>query len=82
MLLMKQAMVTGYPKYPQEALLKVSSRSNMGKLVKTTPSKSLPGVLEDMEVPDGTGVGAGGSSIPRGTFPESLMMIQALDLSF
>ena len=43
-------------------------------------SKSLPGVLEDMEVPDGAGVGVGGSSIPIGTFPEDLMMIQAPDL--
>ena len=35
-----------------------------------------------MEVPDGAGVGVGGSSIPIGTFHQSLMMIQALDLSF
>ena len=41
---------------------------------------SLPGVLEDIEVPDGAGVGVGGSSIPIGTFPEDLMMIQAPDL--
>ena len=43
-------------------------------------SKSLPGVLEDMEGPDGAGVGVGGSSIPIGTFPQSLMTIQARDL--
>ena len=35
-------------------------------------SKSLPGVLEDYEVPDGTGVGVGGSSIPIETFPGGL----------
>ena len=37
MFLMKQEMVSGYPKYPKEALLKVTSRSNTGNLVKTTP---------------------------------------------
>ena len=30
-------MVSGYLKYPREALLKVSSRSNIRKLVKTSP---------------------------------------------
>ena len=35
-----------------------------------------------MEGPDGAGVGVRGSSIPIGTFPQSLMMIQALDLCF
>ena len=37
MFLMKLDMVLGYPKYPKEALLKVSSRSNIRKLVKTPP---------------------------------------------
>ena len=45
-------------------------------------SKSLPGVLEDLEGPDGAGDGVGGSSIPIGTFPQSLMMIWALELWF
>ena len=45
-------------------------------------SKSLPGVLEDMEVPDGPGDGLGGPSIPKGTYPEDLMMIKALELWF
>ena len=34
---MELDLVSGYPKYPKEALLKVSSRSNTGNLVKTTP---------------------------------------------
>ena len=37
MFLMELEMVSGYSKYPREALLKVSSRSNIRKLVKTTP---------------------------------------------
>ena len=37
MFLMKLEMVSGYPKYPKETLPKVSSRSNIRKLVKTTP---------------------------------------------
>ena len=37
-------------------------------------SKSPPGVLEDLEVPDRAGDGVGGSSIPIGTFPQSLML--------
>ena len=37
MFLMKLKMVSGYPKYPKEALLKVLSRSNIRKLVTTTP---------------------------------------------
>ena len=38
MLLMKLEKLSGYPKYPKEALLKVSSRSNKRKFVKTIPT--------------------------------------------
>ena len=41
---------------------------------------SFSGVLEDIDVPDGSGVDVGGSSISKGTFPEGLMMIKALYL--
>ena len=37
MFFLELEMVSGYSKYPREALLKVSSRSNIRKLVKTTP---------------------------------------------
>ena len=37
MFLMELELVSRYPKDPKEALLKVSLRSNIGKLVKTTP---------------------------------------------
>ena len=45
-------------------------------------ARSPPVILEDLKVPDGTGVGVGGSSKPIETFPESLTMIWALDLWF
>ena len=66
MFLMKLEMVSEYSKYPREALLKVSSRSNNRKLVKTTPIISL--FLESWRTwsiltPDVAGVGVGGSSI-------------------
>ena len=39
--------------HPSEASVKVLSRSNIRNLVKTSLSfKFLPGVMEDMEVPD------------------------------
>ena len=54
MFLMELEMMSGYSKYPREASLKVSSRSIIRKLAKTPhKSKSLSGVFEDMEVPDG-----------------------------
>ena len=37
MFLMELEMVSDYPKYPREAILKVSPRSNIRKLVKTPP---------------------------------------------
>ena len=75
MSLIELEMVSGYSKYPRDALLKVSSRSNIRKPRLHLSSKSLPGVLEDLEGPDGAGDGVGGSSIPIGSFTQSLMMI-------
>ena len=37
MVLMGLEMITEYSKYPRDALMKLSSRSNIGKLVKTIP---------------------------------------------
>ena len=60
MFLMEMVIVSGYSYYPSLAFLKVSS--NQDPTSKTSPSlhlssKSLPGVLEDMDVLDGAGDG-------------------------
>ena len=41
--------------------------------------KSLPGVLEDMEVPDKVGNGVRGLGQPIGSFPESFIKIVFLE---
>ena len=65
MFLMEQEMVSKNSRYPREVLLKVSSRSNSRKLVKTLlPSKSLSGVLEERDVLDGAGDGVKELNIP------------------
>ena len=52
MFLMKLLMVSGNSKYPREGLLKVSWISNLSLPRIHLSSKSLPGVLEDMNVND------------------------------
>ena len=54
---MKLEVVLDDREHPLEASVKFSSRFNIRKPVKIPPVlKSLHGVLEDMEVPDGPGV--------------------------
>ena len=60
MFLMELEMLSWSSKYPREASLKVSSKYIIRKLAKIQiSSKSLPGVLGDLEVPDDDGVGLG-----------------------
>ena len=69
MVLIGLEMMSGYPKYPRDALMKLSSRSNIGKLVKTIPSsKFFPGVLEDRDVLDRAEDGVRVLRIPFGRF--------------
>ena len=73
MLLMKLEMVSRYSIYPREALLKVSSRSNIRKTSRLhISSKSLPGVLQERDVLDGAGDGVKELNISQGSFTESL----------
>ena len=56
--LMNLELVSDDRDHPSEASVKVSSRSNIRDPVKTPfIIQSLPGVLEDMEVPDEPGGG-------------------------
>ena len=73
MFLMELEMVSEYSKYPREASLKVSSRSNIRKLVK---SKSLPGVLGESNVLEGARDGVRALKISQGSFTESFIKIQ------
>ena len=61
---------------PWEALLKVSSRTNKRKIVKTLPIlKYSPGVLEDGDVLDRVGDGVRVLKISLGSFTESFIKI-------
>ena len=74
--LMELEMVSGYSKYPREALLQVSSRSNIRKLVKThLSSKSFLGVLENRNVLGGAGDGVTVLKISQGSFTISFIKI-------
>ena len=70
-------MVLGYSKYPWEAFLTVSSRSNIRKFVKTPPILQVSsGVLEDRGVLDGDRDGVRLLKIPLRFITESFIKIQ------
>ena len=80
MFLMKLKMVSRYPKYPKEALLKVSSRSNIRSLSRLhLSSKSLPGVLENMDVLEEARDGVRVPNTSQGSLTESFIKIQHKD---
>ena len=73
---MEVEMVSGYSKYPREALLQVSSRSDIWKLVKThLSSKSFLGVLENRDVLGGPGDGVTVLKTSQGSFTVSFIKI-------
>ena len=80
MFLVDLVMVLQYSKYPREALLWVSSRSSIRKLLKTLSfhmsSMSFTGVLEDRDVLDGAGNGVKVLNISQRSFTESFIKIQ------
>ena len=79
MFLVDLVMVLLYSKYPREALLWVSAKSSIRKLLKTLSfhmsSKSFTGVLEDRDVLDGAGDGVRVLRIPLESFAESFIEI-------
>ena len=70
--------LSGYSKYPWEALLKISSRSKSESLSRLhLSSNSIHGLLKDRDVLDEAGVRL--LNVSQGSFTESFIKIQHLE---